>query len=182
MDVAKNLYFGYGSNLWVHQMDNRCPEHNLLGAARLRDWRWIINTRGYATIVPSEGDHVYALLYELNAKDEETLDQYEGVPYSYRKEILQVEYLGANGAANNVAALVYVDIDHPEEGPPRTEYVRRMNMGIVDAIEHGIPKEYIDQYLRPFIPEHPTSKPSLSSAVDAGQLFTALNKLSSSSD
>jgi gamma-glutamylcyclotransferase len=47
----KTLYFGYGSNLWRHQMHNRCPNSTYLGIARLNDFKWIINERGYANVV-----------------------------------------------------------------------------------------------------------------------------------
>ncbi|KAJ6463847.1 hypothetical protein C8R47DRAFT_1326893 [Mycena vitilis] len=77
---AKTLYFGYGSNLWKKQMDTRCPENQFLGTARLPDWRWIINGRGYANIVPGYvDDEVWAFVYELSPADEELLDGYEGM-------------------------------------------------------------------------------------------------------
>ncbi|KAF2786552.1 hypothetical protein K505DRAFT_330275 [Melanomma pulvis-pyrius CBS 109.77] len=47
-------YFGYGSNLWLHQMALRCPTSKYLGVARLKGYRWIINARGYANIVEVE--------------------------------------------------------------------------------------------------------------------------------
>ncbi|KAK7037947.1 Aig2 family protein [Favolaschia claudopus] len=153
---SKSLYFGYGSNLWKHQMNTRCPENQFLGIARLPDWRWIINTRGYANVIPSEGDEVWALLYELSEADEMKLDRYEGVPVSYVKQTLPVEYLkksdGGDVERQTVDALVYVDIKSTLTGPPRTEYIFRMNSAIDDALAEGVPKAYIDQYLRPRIP------------------------------
>jgi hypothetical protein len=47
----QTLYFGYGSNLWLHQMQLRCPTSQYLGVARLPNYRWIINDRGYANVV-----------------------------------------------------------------------------------------------------------------------------------
>jgi hypothetical protein len=38
-------------------------------------------------------------------------------------------------------------------GTPREEYVYRMNMGIHDAVERGVPIEYVERYMRPFIPD-----------------------------
>lgn len=32
------LYFGYGSNIWVEQMNRRCPENKYFGLGVLRDW------------------------------------------------------------------------------------------------------------------------------------------------
>ncbi|KAJ7444857.1 Butirosin biosynthesis, BtrG-like protein [Mycena latifolia] len=158
MSTTKTLYFGYGSNLWRQQMNMRCPENKFLGIARLADWRWIINTRGYANVIPSEGDEVYAFLYELTSSDEATLDGYEGVPTSYVKEIIPVEYLGKNNygvvrhGKRMVDALVYVDVERLKDGPPKTEYITRMNFAIADALEAGIPRAYIEKYLRLSIP------------------------------
>lgn len=48
-------YFAYGSNLRDAQMAARCPDSRKIGLARLRGYRWIITTRGYANIVESGG-------------------------------------------------------------------------------------------------------------------------------
>jgi len=48
------LYFGYGSNLWLDQMHQRCPNSSYLGIARLNNFKWIINERGYANVVEIE--------------------------------------------------------------------------------------------------------------------------------
>ncbi|KAJ7272040.1 Butirosin biosynthesis, BtrG-like protein [Mycena haematopus] len=147
----KTLYFAYGSNLWRHQMDVRCPDNKFVGVARLPDWRWMINTRGYANVVPSEGDEVWALLYELSQADEEKLDGYEGVPTSYVKQFLPVEYFGGHDK-RVVEALVYVDVERTTDGPPKREYIFRMNSAIADALAEGVSMAYIEKYLRPCIP------------------------------
>jgi len=161
MASPKTLYFGYGSNFWRHQMDMRCPDNKFLGTARLPDWRWIINEAGYATVLPSNGDEVWALLYELSPADEEKLDGYEGVPRNYVKQIIPVEYFAGNNGRDYgemrqgkcmVDALVYVDVERTTEGPPKREYIFRMNSAMADALAEGVPKAYIEKYLRRFIP------------------------------
>ncbi|KAF7295383.1 hypothetical protein MIND_01077900 [Mycena indigotica] len=105
-------------------MDTRCPGNTLLGVAFLRDWRWIINTRGYATIVPSPDSVVYALLYTLTAADEAALDRHEGVPRSYVKQTHPVTLVGPDGShSTTLDALVYVDVQRTQEGPPKPEPV-----------------------------------------------------------
>ena len=32
------LYFGYGSNVWIDQMNRRCPDNKYIGVAVLREW------------------------------------------------------------------------------------------------------------------------------------------------
>jgi len=50
------LYFAYGSNMWRHQMAvQRCPGAEFSGVGLLRGWRFLINARGVATIVPEAG-------------------------------------------------------------------------------------------------------------------------------
>ncbi|ESZ95000.1 AIG2 family protein [Sclerotinia borealis F-4128] len=46
------LYFAYGSNLSLTQMHTRCPHSTYYGLGVLYGYRWIINERGYANIVP----------------------------------------------------------------------------------------------------------------------------------
>ncbi|KAJ7685424.1 Butirosin biosynthesis, BtrG-like protein [Mycena polygramma] len=176
---SKTLYFGYGSNLWKEQMDTRCPENKFLGTARLPDWRWIINGRGYANIVPgSVGDEVWAFVYELSPTDEELLDGYEGVPTSYVKQTIWVEYFGKTGhgevrhGKRMVNALVYVDVERIKDGPPKREYIQRMNSAIADALKEGVPKGYIDKYLRP-----PLAGPPLPRAGETGFSSTLEGKL-----
>lgn len=116
--------------------------------------RWIISVRGYANIVPSPGDIVYAIVYELSESDEESLDRYEGVPRSYAKEHLSILFTPRDGVGNEVKeVLVYVDYKRITEGEAKEEYIHRMNMGIGDALRVGIPNNYIHKYLRSFIPK-----------------------------
>ncbi|KAI8626747.1 hypothetical protein F5Y19DRAFT_487978 [Xylariaceae sp. FL1651] len=75
----RQLYFAYGSNLWLKQMAARCPDSCYIGRAILPDHRWQINQRGFANIVPASGFTVHGLVYELRAGDEARLDRSEGV-------------------------------------------------------------------------------------------------------
>jgi gamma-glutamylcyclotransferase len=179
------VYFGYGSNLWRHQMEKRCPHSEFQGVARLNDYRWLINERGYANVVQlprhkgdsslslhkqsdldpkSYEDEVWGLVYTLQPTDEERLDINEGVPFAYTKETLGCDFWPVDddddsGPANvtarprKVDMLVYINRLQVEPSDPKEEYVYRMNMGIKDAIEEGIPKKYVEKVMRKFIPE-----------------------------
>ncbi|KAF6763847.1 hypothetical protein DFP72DRAFT_485086 [Ephemerocybe angulata] len=164
-DLPRTLYFGYGSNLWLDQMKRRCPESKLVGIGLLRDWKWIINRRGYANIIPSVGDIVYGLMFELSENDEEFLDRSEGVPICYVTEILPIEFTSVTSpndlnfvVGSTVVlrdALVYVDFKRVENGDPKEEYIPKINKGIIDGEKIGIPKEYFKKYFRPSIPVMP---------------------------
>jgi len=152
------LYFAYGSNLWHDQMRRRCPGSTYIGTAILSHWKWIINTAGYANVIPSSNDEVYGMIYTLTSDDEIKLDGFEGVPYNYHKKIIPLKLLRKSDSSfttdegNFVDALVYVDVERLNEGPPREEYIGRINKAVGDARKEGIPQEYIDKYIRRFIP------------------------------
>lgn len=160
---APTTYFGYGSNLWKEQMSLRCPASTLIGIGRLPRHRWMINDRGYANVVTSSkaGSEVYGLVYTLTKDDEQGLDRNEGVPVAYTKEILIIDFwpledvrapLDVTKEAEKREMLVYIDRNRIEDHQAKAEYVHRMNMGIKDGVLEGIPPDYVDSHLRPFIP------------------------------
>ncbi|KAF2180510.1 hypothetical protein K469DRAFT_714480 [Zopfia rhizophila CBS 207.26] len=176
--TSRAIYFGYGSNLWLHQMELRCPTSTYLGVARLNGYKWIINDRGYANVVEVgnddhekvEGDTkyddvVFGLVYSLKQKDEERLDQNEGVPYAYTKENLECDFWESDlekddgwvdvtkPPTSEKKVLVYIDRQRITGDKPKKEYIYRMNMGIKDAIKMGVPEEYVKGVMREFIPE-----------------------------
>ena len=142
--MAPSLYFAYGSHLWIDQMTRRCPGSTFVGIATLKDWKWFICTRGYANIIPSPGDVVHGMVYAITPANEESLDGYEGVPYSYVKQMHGIEMDGSV-----VEALVYVDVVRVQEGKIKEEYITRMGHAISDALQKGFPEWYIEKYLKP---------------------------------
>ena len=88
---SKIMYFAYGSNLCIRQMDNRCPSNSKIGIGKLQGYRWIITQRGYANVVKSSNDDVWGVIYEISILDEEKLDVYEGVSTKcYYKDNLEI--------------------------------------------------------------------------------------------
>ena len=164
------IYFGYGSNLWLTQMSKRCPKSKYLGIARLDDYRWMINDRGYANVVqvhtpssaePNYANVVYGLVYSLQPSDEKGLDKNEGVPYAYTKEYLPVSFwskenedqpVDLHKPARKQDMLVYISRNHVTDSEPKPEYIYRMNQGIDDALNEGVPRDYVQQVMRKFIP------------------------------
>src|SRR4029450_1311016 len=73
------LYFAYGSNMSGEGMRVRCPQAQALGLGRLDGWRFIINTDGYASVVPSPGGTGHGVLWRLAAGGLGALKAYEGV-------------------------------------------------------------------------------------------------------
>lgn len=145
------LYFAYGSNLSLTQMASRCPTATYHSFGVIRNCTWVIGPRGYANIVPSQNpqDIVYGMLYTMLPSDEATLDVAEGVPYAYVKQMMPVQLLPPD--SGTVEALVYVDVERPGTGRSREEYAGRMNKGIRDAIEKGMPSSYVKDVIRKWV-------------------------------
>jgi len=134
-ETRKRLYFAYGSNMDRGQMQKRCPDSEPVGLAKLEGYRFLINTRGVATVVPDDNGVVHGLLWRISSGDENTLDVYEGVGWgTYRKEVFDVEAEGGPGRR----ALIYVAADDGK-GEPAKEYMDK----IIDAAEeHCLPDKY----------------------------------------
>lgn len=94
--ASDRLYFAYGSNISPEQMAHRCPDSIFLGKATLPEYRWQVNERGVANVVPvprrspqeerkgrrgrdDDDAAVEGLVYAISAEDERQLDLYEGV-------------------------------------------------------------------------------------------------------
>jgi gamma-glutamylcyclotransferase (GGCT)/AIG2-like uncharacterized protein YtfP len=140
-------YFAYGSNLWEKQMKQRCPESRKLCRATLHGYRWIITTRGYASVVECKGESVEGVIYQLSESDEAELDRFEGVSNGF----YQKAELPIGSGSWEIIALVYID-PITEEGHPHQEYIARINSGLADA---ELPESYVNASIRRFIPENP---------------------------
>lgn len=123
------LYFAYGSNMKLEQMESRGKVISHTTAV-LRDHRLVFNkaskknpSEGFANVVKSEGSVVEGVLYLLD-DDISELDRREGVPEHYTKEAMIVER--ADGTT--LEALVYVaNPDRTSENLlPSKEYVEKL--------------------------------------------------------
>ncbi|PVH96560.1 hypothetical protein DM02DRAFT_617149 [Periconia macrospinosa] len=109
-----------------------------------------------------QDDEVWGLVYTLPPVDEAQLDRNEGVPIAYTKEILPCSFYPSSSPSSTTTLspsttkdmLVY--IDHLRATPsytPRKEYIVRMNKGIADALDKGVPRGYVEGVLRRYIPK-----------------------------
>ena len=136
--MTYTLYFAYGSNMNEAQLRRRCPDSHFICRARLPDHRFVITSRGYASVRKSAGGTVHGLLIALTGPDERTLDRFEGVAKGmYRRD--QVEVLTELGCS--IPALIYID-DIEGEGPPKPDYLERILEG---ARRHVLPPAVITE-------------------------------------
>jgi cation transport regulator ChaC len=141
--VLTVLYFAYGSNMDLVQMSGRCERAATVSTAELPFHRFIINSRGVATVVPDPASTVRGLLWRITEEDERSLDQHEGVAEgTYKKAFVEVSV----PSGRKTRALVYVATDSTP-GEARPGYMEK----IVSAAEAcGLPKTYVDQ-LKPWL-------------------------------
>jgi cation transport regulator ChaC len=123
--MQQTLYFAYGSNLDRTQMTERCPSATEKSKAVIPGYRFIINSRGVASVVVDESALAEGLLWNLTKNDEERLDRYEGVSNGhYEKHWLDV--ILPNEVQTK--ALVYI-ATISDIGKPRPGYLEK----IIDA-------------------------------------------------
>ena len=140
--MDKKLYFAYGSNIDLTQMDYRCPEAEVVGPVTLRDYALLFRGRGFSTIEPEPGSIVHGLLWRVSDSDERRMDLYESYPRFYDKETVTVQT--RDGQEYNVMAYVMVgEMAKVREVPSRSYY-----RGILNGYQqNGLPVEALEQAL-----------------------------------
>lgn len=134
--LNRYLYFAYGSNMDEEQMEVRCPGAEVVEKMTLRDFRFVLDESGVATIIPEKGARVEGLLWMITPQNLQALDRYEGVAHGcYRRERIEIETQKVSGTA-----IVY--ISNRPVGPvwERSGYMQRI---IRAAEDHGFSEEYI---------------------------------------
>ena len=105
--MENTLYFAYGSNINLGQMEYRCPDASVVGPVVLEGWELLFRRGGFATITPKEGETVHGLLWSLTRSCERSLDRYEGYPRFYDKKMVTVR--DSEGRSLSVMAYIMDD-------------------------------------------------------------------------
>ena len=143
------LYFAYGSNLWLGQMRNRCPSTRVEGLATLKSHRlWFPLTSqrwggGVASILPEDGARTEGVLYALSWDDLHTMDVFEGVPVNMYQRI-EVPVL--TGGEQRTAWTYMGRIEDGAPFPTSRSYIDTILRG---ARDHGLDEDWI-QFLQDF--------------------------------
>lgn len=127
------------------QMSQRCPGARPAGPARLHDWRFHVNTRGSASILPNEGGVVHGVIWRCTPHHFHLLDKYEGVSWkNYLRRHIPV-VLACGGTAT---AITYVGT----RIYPGRARVRYMATAVLPgARAFALPASYIEE-LRSWLP------------------------------
>jgi gamma-glutamylcyclotransferase (GGCT)/AIG2-like uncharacterized protein YtfP len=121
------LYAAYGSNLNREQMRFHCRTAKITGVSILEDYELLFRG-GLTTVEPKPGGRVPVLLWEIGARDERSLDAYEGFPRLYRKEDVEVELDG-----KPASAMLYIIRDGHRLGLPTPGYFQTIAEGYDEA-------------------------------------------------
>jgi gamma-glutamylcyclotransferase len=141
-------YFAYASDLNLSQMSEHCPSSSFVCVAALEGWKWVINSRGSATILKSPGDVVYGFVYLLTADDEAALDKRDGV-FCQKRDFPVDIGAGIPGRSDgwSFKAFTFVDYVH-WQGDMKAEYIKQLSSAISDAIAKGVPRWYVNRYIQ----------------------------------
>lgn len=114
------LYFAYGANLNIDNMGRRCPDAVAIQPFYLQGWRLAFS--GAATIQPDANGVVPGALWAISEEDERALDDFEGYPYLYRKEVIE---------SDGLEFMVYV-MNQDSPGEPSVNYLLTIAQGYQD--------------------------------------------------
>ena len=109
--MENTLYFAYGSNINLGQMEYRCPDASVVGPVVLEGWELLFRRGGFATIAPKEGKTVQGLLWSITLACERSLDRYEGYPRFYDKKMVTVR----DGEGRSLSVMAYIMDDRFRE-------------------------------------------------------------------
>lgn len=135
-ESVNNLYCAYGSNMNIEQMKYRCPNSKIISTGTLEGYELIFNR--YANVIKSKNESTPVVLWEIAPQDWKKLDQYEGYPSLYRKEIVAVT---ANGKTQN--SLIYI-MNSPDfaMSPPCKPYLDGIIQG---CLQNDIDISHLDK-------------------------------------
>ena len=143
----KRLYIAYGSNINLEQMAHRCPNSKIVSKEMLKGYE--LEFRGVATIVPNDKSEVPVLIWEIDGRDEHSLDKYEGFPNYYRKELFEID---VNGEKKECMAYL---MNSGHISPPMSYYYNVINQGyeangmdtsyLRAALERSVCEQYFDE-------------------------------------
>lgn len=131
------FYFAYGMNTNRAGMAHRCPGAISMGSATLLDHEF--RFARHADVVLNSDSAVDGVLWLIDTDHLKSLDQLEGYPYYYGRDLLPVQYQG-----NIVMAECYrMQPDNPDDYPSQG-YLNMLSEGYK---EHGVPWDQIEAAL-----------------------------------
>ena len=117
-------YIAYGSNMVKEQMAFRCPEAKLIGTGHIERARLEFYLHATVERTRRKTDRVPVAVWEINQRDERSLDRYEGFPNYY----IKAEWPVRMDDGSQIKGMVYL-MNLIRTSPPTISYYN----GIFDA-------------------------------------------------
>ena len=83
------MYFAYGSNLNIDQMNYRCPDSRYIMNGVLPGHRLVF--RGPLDIQRQNRKVTHGAIFQISKRDLRALDHYEGYPKCYTRQIMSIQ-------------------------------------------------------------------------------------------
>ena len=139
------LYFAYGSNLDVAQMEARCDAPILVGIAFLAHHRFVFagtspnrENMGVGSMRAAPNKQLAGVIWSISDSDLKALDAREGFPNRYQRELMEITDL--QGESHQ--AYIYFKKDDIPLNPPCQAYL----LQVLNAYRyHGFDPEIVHQ-------------------------------------
>jgi gamma-glutamylcyclotransferase (GGCT)/AIG2-like uncharacterized protein YtfP len=132
--------FAYGTNMDRDHMRRTCPDARPVRTAWLRNFRFLINRQGWATIVPDPASSVWGVAWHLTPQCESALDEFEEVDSHVYEKALVDAIIGLTPAP----AMVYFARDDTP-GVPNPGYLENI---ILWSSRWNLPAAYMAELRR----------------------------------
>ena len=110
-------YIAYGSNMVQEQMAVRCPDAKLIGTGYITGARLEFYLHATVEKTGDMRNQVPVAVWEINDRDERSLDRYEGYPSYYIKEEWPVHM----SDGSEISGMIYL-MNMIRQSPPHTQY------------------------------------------------------------
>ena len=110
-------YIAYGSNMVEEQMAVRCPEARLIGTGYISGARLEFYLHATVEETGDQRNRVPVAVWEINQRDEQMLDRYEGYPSYYIKDRWWVHM----NDGSVIEGMIYL-MKLIRKSPPHTQY------------------------------------------------------------
>lgn len=134
------VYIAYGSNMVEDQMAFRCPEARLIGTGYITGARLEFYLHATVERTGDKRNRVPVAVWDINSRDEKSLDRYEGFPHYYVKETWTVHM----DDGSEIEGMVYI-MNMIRQSPPMNSYYQ----GIAEAYHRLGLRSQIKTVLQP---------------------------------
>jgi len=144
-------YFAYGSNMDIAEFEANYKTAKAIELAWLDGYELAFDKiakrdhdSSVADVVKAPGSKVFGILYTIDSSEIPKLDKQEG---GYKK--ISVKVHGKNGKTHSAITYTVIDKKALPNPNPKLFYIRKMLIGLKDAIKLGVekkPKE-VEKYL-----------------------------------